>query len=217
MQRKMLDWQSQQWIFVCLAWRMLHVMKDSSVMPSIFDEAMKWLVDNIKGTPWEASWNAFGISRNGKNTQTWWTCSEKCLIDRVSSEYLFAWLDACFMWWRTQVSCHPFSMRPWNGSLTISRGHPEKPVEMRLVLAEMAEICKNSEHAAENAWLTGSAVEEIFVCLAWCMLHVMKDSSVMPSIFDEAMKWLVDNIKGTPWEASWNAFGISRNGRNMQK
>ena len=30
------------------------------------------------------------------------------------------------------------------------------------------------------------------------MLHVMKDSSVMPSIFDEAMKWLVDNIKGTP-------------------
>ena len=30
------------------------------------------------------------------------------------------------------------------------------------------------------------------------MLHVMKDSSVMPSIFDEAMKWLADNIKGTP-------------------
>ena len=50
----------------------------------------------------------------------------------------FVWLDACFMWWRTQVSCHPFSMRPWNGSLTISRGHPEKPVGMRLVLAEMA-------------------------------------------------------------------------------
>ena len=136
-------------------------MKDSSVMPSIFDEAMKWLADNIKGTPWEASWNAFGSGRNGMK---WWKCSGKCLIDRVSSEYLFAWLDACFMWWRTQVLCHPFSMRSWNGSLTISRGHPEKPVEMRLVLAEMAEICKNSEHAAENAWLTGSAVEEI-ICL----------------------------------------------------
>ena len=280
-------------IFVCLAWCMLHVMKDSSVMPSIFDEAMKWLVDNIKGTPWEASWNTIGISRNDKKCkngehaaenawltgsaveeiiclfglmhascdeglkchaihfrwghemarwqyqgdtlrsqlkydwywqkwqkmQKWWTCSGKCLIDWLSCgrDNLFVWLDACFMWWRTQVSCHPFSMRPWNGSLTISRGHPEKPVEMRLVLAEMAKICKNGGHAAENAWLTGSAVEEIFVCLAWCMLHVMKDSSVMPSIFDEAMKWLADNIKGTPWEASWNAFGISRNGKDMQK
>ena len=118
------------------------------------------------------------------------------------------------MWWRTQVSCHPFSMRPWNGSLTISRGHPEKPVDMRFVLVEVA---WNGENAAENAWLTVSAVKETFVCLEWCMLHVMKDSSVMPSIFDEAMKWLVDNIKGTPWEASWHAFGISRSGMKWWK
>ena len=139
-----------------------------------FRWGLKWLVDNTKGTPWEAHWHSFGV-RNAKVMN----------VDAL----LHFWKAGGSTGWKRGMWCEGLlhvmkdsSVTPsifdeaWNGSLTIPRGHPEKHIGIRLVsgMPKWWMLMRCCTFEKRVFLLGGSVVCDVKVCFMWWRTQVSR-------------------------------------------
>ena len=114
------------------------------------------------------------------------------------------------MWWRTQVSRHPFSMRP-----EMARWQYQGDTLRSTLAFVWCQECQSDECWCVVALLKSGWfywVEAWYVM--WRCASCDEGLKCHAIHFRWGLKWLVDNTKGTPWEAHWHSFGV-RNAKVM--
>ena len=113
-------------------------------------------------------------------------------------------VKVCFMWWRTQVSRHPFSMRP-----EMARWQYQGDTLRSTLAFVWCQECQSDECWCGVALLKSGCfywVEAWYVM--WRCASCDEGLKCHAIHFRWGLKWLVDNTKGTPWEAHWHSFGV---------
>ena len=181
----------------------LHVMKDSSVTPSIFDEAWNGSLTIPRGHPEKH----IGI-RLVSGMRMWWMLMRCCTFEKrvvLSGGSVVCDVKVCFMWWRTQVSRHPFSMRSEMARWQY-QGHTLRSTLAFVWCQEWWMLMRCCTFWTACSWGSSYRVQAWYVM--WRCASCDEGLKCHAIHFRWGLKWLVDNTKGTPWEAHWHSFGV---------
>ena len=204
----------------------LHVMKDSSVTPSIFDEVWNGSLTIPRGTPWEAHWHSFGVRNahvmNVDALLHFWTA---CSWGSSYQDALLHFWTACswgssyrvqvwYVMWRCAscdegLKCHAIHFR-WGLKWLVdnTKGTPWEAHwhSFGVRNAHVMNVDALLHFWTACSWGSSYRVQAWYVM--WRCASCDEGLKCHAIHFRWGLKWLVDNTKGTPWEAHWHSFGV---------